>query len=126
MRSCLIVDADESARASVVDAVRAASKGLREFHEAVDAEGALRIFEAEKPDVVFLDVTHLGLLHAMLAARPTVHVVLVTGSTGVQPSMVDAISLGAIAALRKPVREEEVKFVLESIDPEKARRDYFS
>lgn len=125
MRCCLIVDQDEAVRRSVEDAVRAAAKGVREHHAAGDAASAMRLFDAERPDVVFLDMAHVALLDPMLTQRPGVHVVLLTAATGAQPEMVDAISLGAIAALRKPVRAEEVRFVLESIDPEKARMDYF-
>ena len=140
MRSCLIVDDSETARLTVAAAVRAAGKGVREIHQAEDPETALKLFREREPDVVFLDMmlagddVHaadsepargVGLLRSILAHRPDVPVVVVTGLPGSQPDVVDAISLGAVAALRKPVRAEEVKFVLESIEPDRSRMDYF-
>jgi ActR/RegA family two-component response regulator len=93
------------------------------------------------PDVVFLDMMLAGddphapddkparglsILKTMLERRPDTPVVVVTGLSGSQPDVVDAISAGAIAALRKPVRAEEVKYVLEAIEPDKTSMDYFA
>lgn len=141
MRSCLIVDDSATARRTVQAAVRAAKKGVDQFHEAEDPATALKLFAERAPDVVFLDMmlagddVHapdsepargVGLLRSMLAQRPDVPVVVVTGLSGSQPDVVDAISLGAIAALRKPIRAEDVKYVLDSIEPDKYTTDYFA
>lgn len=140
MRSCLIVDDSPTARRLVVAAVRAAHKGVLEFHEAGDPQSAMQIFEESKPDVVFLDMMlagddvrapdevparGVGVLRSMLEMRPEASIVVVTGLPPSQPDVVDAISLGAVAALRKPVKPEEVKYVLDAIEPDKKRMDYF-
>lgn len=140
MRSCLIVDDSPTSRKSVVAAIRAAQKGVRDFHEASDAASALELFRAHAPDVVFLDMMlagddlrapddkpalGVGVLRSILGLRPEVPVVVVTGLSSGQPDVVDAISLGAVAALRKPVKPEEVKYVLDAIEPDKQRMDYF-
>lgn len=139
MRSCLIVDDSEPARRTVEAAVRAAKKGVDQFHETDDAATALKLFEERSPDVVFLamafagDDVHApdptraaGLLRAMLAQRPDVPVVVVTGPAGPQPEVVDAISLGAIAALRKPIQAADVKYVLDSIAPDTFGTEFYA
>lgn len=140
MRSCLIVDESAIDRQTVVEAVRGARHGIMEFHEADGAVQALQLFDAHRPDVVFVDMALAadegpakdgraamgrGVLRALLARSPSTPVVVMTGILGPQPEVVEAISLGAIAALRKPVKPEEVKFVLGSIEPDKPSMDYF-
>jgi two-component system chemotaxis response regulator CheY len=141
MRSCLIIDDSETVRLTIAAAVRAARKGVMDMHYAENSEMALQLFAEHRPDVVFLDMMlagddphapdgqparGLGILRSMLASRPDLPVVVVTGLAGSQPDVVDAISLGAIAALRKPVKPEEVKYVLDAIDPDKSSMDYFA
>lgn len=139
MRSCLIVDDSEPARRTVEAAVRAAKKGVDQFHDAEDAATALRLFEERAPDLVFLDMmlagddVHApdparasGLLRAMLDRRPDVAVVVVAGPIGPQPDVVDAISLGAIAALRKPIQPAEVKHVLDALAPDTFGTDFYA
>lgn len=140
MRACLIVDDSPTVRRAVAAAVRATRK-VEEVHEAGDPDTALISFEKNKPDVVFLDMMLAGdaardpdgdsakglqVLKSMLAKRPDTHVVVITGLPASQPDVVDAISLGAIAALRKPVKPDEIRYILESIQPEKAGMDYFA
>lgn len=140
MRSCLIVDDSATIRQVLSRAVRAARKGIVDVHEAGDPRSALEAFDRAKPDVVFLDMMLPGddprapddkeaqgmtVLRTILARRPEQHVVVVTGLAPNQPDVVDAISLGAVAALRKPVRPEEVRMVLDAIEPDRAAMDYF-
>lgn len=140
MRACLIVDDSPTVRRAVAAAVRATRK-VDEVHEAGDPAAAMELFEANKPDVVFLDMMLAGdaardpdgesakgltVLRSMLASRPETHVVVITGLPSSQPDVVDAISLGAIAALRKPVKPEEIKYVLDSIQPDVPGMDYFA
>lgn len=141
MRSCLIVDDSATVRRTLAAAVRAAQKGIDRVHEAEDPESAMKLFDEHDPDIVFLDMMlagddiddtdgkpakGLGVLRSMLAARPETPIVVITGLPGSQPDVVDAISLGAIAALRKPLKPEEVRFVLDSVEPDKTRMDYFA
>lgn len=141
MRSCLIVDDSPTVRRAVAAAIRAAKKGIDQVHEADGVDTALIEFEKHKPDVVFLDMMLAGdaardpdgesakglkVLRSMLEKRPETHIVVITGLPASQPDVVDAISLGAIAALRKPVKPEEIKYVLDNIAPEKPGMDYFA
>lgn len=141
MRSCLIVDDSETIRLTLAQAIRRARKGVTEVIEASDGASALRKFDESQPDVVFLDMMLPGddlrkvndeeaggirVLREMLQRRPEQHVVVITGLPSSQPDVVDAISLGAVAALRKPVRAEDVKMVLDAIEPDRASMDYFA
>lgn len=140
MRACLIVDDSPTVRRTLAAAVRATRK-VEEVHEAGDPKAAMEVFEQSKPDLVFLDMMlggdgardpdgesakGLTVLRSMLEQRPDIHVVVITGLPSSQPDVVDAISLGAIAALRKPLKPEEIKFVLESIEPDRSGMDYFA
>ncbi|HET6405404.1 MAG TPA: response regulator [Candidatus Thermoplasmatota archaeon] len=139
MRACLIVDDSQTVRRAVAAAVRATRK-VEEVHEAGDPAEALQLFESRQPELVFLDMMLAGdaardpngesakgleVLRSMLASRPDTHIVVITGLPSSQPDVVDAISLGALAALRKPVKAEDIRYVLDSIQPDKARMDYF-
>lgn len=139
MRACLIVDDSPTVRRAVAAAVRATRK-VEEVHEAGDPTAAMQMFEARKPDVVFLDMMLAGdgardpdgdsakgleVLRSMLEKNPDTHVVVITGLPASQPDVVDAISLGAVAALRKPVRPEEIRHVLDNLQPDKPGMDYF-
>lgn len=139
MRACLIVDDSPTVRRAVAAAVRATRK-VEEVHEAGDPAAAMQMFEAERPDIVFLDMMLAGdaardpdgdsakglqVLRSMLESRPDTHVVVITGLPASQPDVVDAISLGAVAALRKPVKPEEIRHVLDNLQPDRPGMDYF-
>lgn len=140
MRSCLIVDDSVTIRRVLSAAVKKAGKGIETVYEAHEPGAAVRAFIEHKPDVVFLDMmmagddpkapndkdaAGLGVLKAMLRERPDTPIVIVTGLSGTQPELVEAISLGAAAALRKPVTAEDIKRVLDHISPDSPRMDYF-
>jgi DNA-binding NarL/FixJ family response regulator len=123
MRSCLIVDADGATRAAIARAIRAAGKGV-EVLETTDVEGALAL--ASRADVAFVDLRWgMEPLRALLARRPDLHVVALAEAGGAQPDVVAAIGAGALAVVRKPVQDDEVARVLDSISPEAPRMDYF-
>jgi hypothetical protein len=51
MRSCLIVDDSAASRRVVAAAVKAAQKGVIEFHEAETVEAAMKLFDLHTIDV---------------------------------------------------------------------------
>jgi len=140
MRSCLIVDDSATIRHVLVDHIRGARKGIADIYEAADPTAAMQMFRDKEPDVVFLDMmmagddpknpdgkdaAGLGVLKSMLAEKPDIPIVIVTGMSGSQPELVEAISLGAAAALRKPVSGDDIRRVLDHLAPDKERMDYF-
>lgn len=141
MRSVLVVDDSATIRFALARALRALRGPSVEVHEAEDPTRALKVFRDLRPDVVFLDMVFpddggatqpdrekeeagLQVLKDMLRERPDVPIVLVTGLPTNHPDVVDAVNLGATASLRKPLKIEEVRAVLELVDPDDDRTDY--
>lgn len=136
---------DDSAtiRLALSRAVRLARGHRIQVLEAPEPASAMKMFRDLRPDLVLLDMVFpdeiegtrpdresdkeeagLEVLKAMLAERPDVPIVLVTGLPPNHPDVVDAINLGAVACIRKPVRSDEVRAVLESVAPDSAKVDY--
>jgi DNA-binding NtrC family response regulator len=123
----LVVDDSPTIRLTLAAAIRHASGGMVKVLEAADANSAIDTFLRDKPSVVFLDMmlgggpTGLDALNVMLRERPEARVVLVTALPGDHPEVLAAISLGAFAHLGKPVRTDDVKRVLQTIEGEEGR-----
>lgn len=128
MRRFLVVDDSPSVRLVLASALRAARPGAV-VDEAGEPREALDRFLASPPDLVLLDLNLPGggggkdddpagidLLMRMIEARPEVPVALVTGLPPMDRGVVDAISLGAAAHLMKPVRADDVRRLLQSLD----------
>jgi len=87
--------------------------------EAGDAEAAQTIVEREAPDLILLDVhlpgtDGLSLLAHIRDEHPFVPVVVISSST--DPRLVeDALNLGAVNFLHKPVKAAEFRFVVNRI-----------
>lgn len=143
MKSCLIVDDSATIRMAIARAVHAARGGGVEVMEAEDPSRAMKLFRDARPDVVFLDMVFpdevdstspdrtddkpeagLALLRDMLRERPGVPILLVTGLPGNHPDVVDAVNLGAAGWMRKPIRPDDVRVALESLDPQGSGMDY--
>lgn len=134
MRTCLVVDDSRTIRMAVAQAIRAAWGKDVEILGADDDEKAWDLFlETDPLDVVFLDMVMPGetesavgleLLRDMAEERPEVPVVIVSGLPPGHPILVQAVSLGAVAALGKPLRPEEVRRVLDSLKPNDDRLGY--
>lgn len=134
MARYLIVDDSRTSRLMLAQAVRLASGQGCDIAEAKDLDEALAAFGASRPDVVFLDMmldlhargesggsTGLVALQAMLDEQPGARVVLVTALPSDHPDVVSAISMGAFAFLSKPVRGDDVRRVLGSVEAEAGR-----
>lgn len=99
-------------------------KEAHEVLEAADSEKAMEIFTRDRPDVVFLDMklgsqmAGLELLRKMLALKPMTHIVIISGMSPEHPDIVDALSEGAFAFLRKPVRSDVLESLLRDIEKE--------
>lgn len=143
MRSALVVDDSATIRLTLARAIQHARKGRLDVHEADEPGAAMKVFHDVRPDVVFLDMVFpdevegtrpdresekqeagLDLLKEMLRERPDVSIVLVTGLPSNHPDVVDAVNLGAAGCLRKPIRPDDVRAVLEALDPDERRVDY--
>jgi DNA-binding NtrC family response regulator len=85
---------------------------------------ALRLFEEQKPDIVILDIhlpdsNGLILLKTIKEISPSVTVIMATGCPDIQSS-VEAMKMGALDYLEKPVDFEKLAAILKSVE-EQAR-----
>lgn len=134
MRTVLVVDDSRTIRMAVAQAIRNTWGKDVEILGADDDDKAWDLFlNTEALDVVFLDMVMPGetetavgleLLRDMAEERPEVPVVIVSGLPPGHPILVQAVSLGAVAALGKPVRADDVRRVLESLKPHDGRFGY--
>jgi DNA-binding NtrC family response regulator len=82
---------------------------------------ALRLFEERKPDIVILDIrlpdsNGLSLLKTIKESCPSVAMIMATGSPDVQ-SRVEAMKMGALAYLEKPVDMDSLKTLMHDTTP---------
>ena len=91
--------------------------GYTDILEAATAESALDVFEAEKPDVVILDLIlpdrkDLSVLIKMRAIHPEASVAICSAMT--QPTVIrQALEMGACEYLVKPVDAEKLLKLIE-------------
>jgi len=109
MTSLLIVDDDKDFRAALAD--HFIKRGF-EVRSANDVTQAARIAEEFTPEWVLLDLkmpgaSGLELIPKLLAVDPATRIVVPTGYAGIATA-VEAIKLGAIHYLSKPVGTEEI------------------
>ena len=122
----LIVDDSPSIRLRISAALKQATIGAT-LLEAADAAGAMAVFTKEQPDVVFLDMMlaqgpgGLTVLKDMLGERPDARIVLITSLPPGHPDMIEAIGLGAVAHLPKPISNDAVRRVLDQLEAEEGR-----
>lgn len=133
IRRILIVDDSRTVRLALAAALRNELGTRLEVVEAHDKEEALESFAERAPDVVFLDMVLPGesegmvgfdILKSMLAARPEVPIVLVSGLPADHPEIVGAVNLGAFARIEKPLRPDDVRRVLDALEPERSTTGY--
>jgi EAL domain-containing protein (putative c-di-GMP-specific phosphodiesterase class I) len=110
----LVADDDEAIRALVVRGLSAAGYDVVAVANGLDAIKAL---ESMRPDAVVSDIsmpelTGIEMLRRIRANDPDVPVILVTGSPNVETA-VEAVRLGAMQYLTKPVNLDELKGVLQ-------------
>ena len=113
----LIVDEEEN----VVDQIRSALELDYEVLTAAKEEEARQVFADNKPAVVTLelslikenedDVTGLRLLEQFLLQAPSTRVIVITANKE-ESSALEAVRLGAFDYCSKPVRLDEIKFIV--------------
>jgi DNA-binding NtrC family response regulator len=128
----LIVDDEENVRNTL-------SKTLRDLEietdNAVNGKEALQKLKEKKFDMVFLDLNMpdmngLDVLRKISEERPEIHVIIITAH-GTIESAVEAMKLGAIDFIQKPIAPKEIKDLVavvkkrEELDEKKAE-DYES
>jgi len=126
-------------------ALHAAKGKAARIEEARDPAQALALLDKLQPDVVFLDLimpdpsadaaeedeaddppsTGLRLMRDITLRRPETRVVLTTGLPPNHPDVIEAVSLGAIGLLRKPVRPDDVRALLDTLEPSADALSYF-
>lgn len=127
MPAYLVVDDSRTIRLALCAALRQAVPAGADLVEAATDEEALRHFLDRPFQVTFLDMvlhdagTSIHLLRQMLSARPEARIVVVTGLDREHPDVVSAISEGAFAYVRKPIRVDEIRQVLSLLDAEEGR-----
>ncbi len=101
----------------------------REHFKAITADSglhALKLFEEEMPDVVILDIrlpdtNGLTLLKTIKEIKPSVVVIMITACPDIQNS-VEAMKMGALDYLEKPIDFEKLKSLLHSVKQDSAPR----
>jgi CheY-like chemotaxis protein len=117
----LVVDDSPAIRLRTVSYIKQADPRPSWIIEAGSREEALDLFAAQKPDVVFLDMVMKGeqdgleTLRAIVKASPKTIIVMCTGLSRDDPSVLKAISEGAFDYIQKPVRGEDVRKVLDAV-----------
>lgn len=94
------------------------SLGCTEVIEAADGEESISQYEANKPDLVFMDIVMpkkdgIEALKEILSIDSKAKVIMAS-SVGTQSFLKDAIKAGAIDFLQKPLDPEQVKRLIET------------
>lgn len=113
IRNALVVDDDNLSREFMAEALRASDF---EVSEAASGAEALKIFDADKHEVVFTDIRMPDgdgehVLRSIKALAPQVPVVLVT-AFGTVECAVNAMKAGAEDFIMKPVSLEQIELTL--------------
>lgn len=115
-KKILIVDDEEGIRSQIYWAL----SDHYEVFQAADAQTALEIVKAEKPDLAAIDIalssvgedTHgIDLLVEALEAHPEMKVIMVTGNEDKETAL-KAIDAGAHDYFQKPIDLEELKVII--------------
>lgn len=109
--TALVVEDEPRLREALLDLLRASSFPWAALHPAGDAETALALAAAHRPDVAFLDIRLPGLSGLDLAARlpEGIHLVFVTAY---ESHALRAFEAGALDYLLKPVTAERLQATL--------------
>jgi DNA-binding NtrC family response regulator len=113
LETILIVDDDRQMRRTLDAALRSWNYN---FLQAENIADATRIFAAEEPGIVLLDIdlpdgTGLNFLTVIKERQPETIVVMITGNVDVK-STISALRGGAQDFIGKPIRLEELRVTL--------------
>lgn len=114
MKSILIVDDEESVRSSLA----LLFKSQFSVKTAADGEDAIQQFQAEKPDLVLLDITMpkkdgIETLQELQHHDPTIPIIMLSGGNTIRTA-VQAMKLGAVDYLTKPFDVDELSSLIVS------------
>lgn len=115
----LVVDDSRAVRVTLADSLRRVDSECK-VEEAPDASSAVKMYFDAPHDVVFLDLVlpdgkGADVLERILEHEPRARIVVVTGLGPEDPEVVRCLSAGAFAFLRKPVRTEDIRTVLDKV-----------
>ncbi len=93
--------------------------GVAEVFEAADGEQAVEMFREKRPDLVLMDVvmpkmTGVEALRAILETDPSARVVMAS-SVGTQENLKEAIDIGALDFLQKPISDPQLEMLVKKI-----------
>jgi two-component system chemotaxis response regulator CheY len=85
--------------------------------EASDGMIALKLYESERPDLVFMDIdmpemNGFDVIALILEMDPKARIVVITG---LDESREDVLKCGALGIMKKPVRVEKVEHMLRQV-----------
>jgi len=110
MPKILVVDDSGYTRKMIVDALNAS--GFNEIFEAASGDEALKQFDANKPDIVLLDLILIGLdgaavLREIRKKAPSVKVIVIT-AIGQDAYKKETSALGVQGYITKPFEPKEL------------------
>ncbi len=122
-RPVLVVDDSPVMRTVLSDML--GRLGLRDVRTAANVQDAIASYQQHKPGLVLLDITMPELPGTRVATHilkddPHTKIVIVTAVSRDVDLVESAISMGVYDYLRKPVRQAELKAVLDRIREEEA------
>ncbi len=95
------------------------SLGVKACYEAEDGEKAVDNYKEYKPNIVFMDIvmpkkTGIDAVKEIIGFDPDAKIVMAS-SVGTQNHLKDAINAGAFEFLQKPISNEQVQKLIETV-----------
>jgi two-component system chemotaxis response regulator CheY len=115
-RSALICDDQFHVRSELKEGLRYA--GYTQVTEATNTDDSLAKWEKFEPDLAIMDVTLLGSMDALVTVRLMCQkrpqgIVLVTGTASQNPIVMEALTMGAVDFILKPLNMRAVRACLD-------------
>lgn len=90
----------------------------KEIIEASNGMESIQLYQAEKPDLVLLDITMpdksgIEVLEELLAINPKANIIMCS-ALGQEQMIADALRIGAKDFLVKPIKKEQLQSVLQA------------
>lgn len=90
----------------------------KEIIEASNGTESIQLYQAEKPDLVLLDITMpdksgIEVLEELLAINPKANIIMCS-ALGQEQMIADALRIGAKDFLVKPIKKEQLQSVLQA------------
>lgn len=117
---CLVVDDSPTIRLTLKAMLERLGVPAARVDVAATGEDAMRLFEAQGPDLVFLDVEMPDVeghevCRRMLEQRPLARIVAVTGLDRTDPRVRDLVTRGAFDVVHKPLRLDRMQALLDEV-----------